>query len=87
MRKWQTHSNSYICLFQSRGVVHAIASHGDNFALPLESFDDQKLLLRRSSGENDLSVIQDECIQLLFCHFFQVASVDDDGCRFPGTNF
>jgi len=35
---------------QSRGVVHAIPSHGDNASLGRKSFDDAVLVLRQNIG-------------------------------------
>mmetsp|Transcript_29783 Transcript_29783/g.50025 ORF Transcript_29783/g.50025 Transcript_29783/m.50025 type:complete len:1038 (-) Transcript_29783:437-3550(-) len=49
-----THGNTDISLLEGGGVVHAVASHGDNLATALVVLDDLQLVRGRHAGEHNL---------------------------------
>lgn len=49
------------------------------FYLSLAALHNNQFLLRRGSGENDLSVVLQDVVELLGAQVFQVSAVDDAG--------
>jgi len=52
--------------------------------LTLTTFDNDQFLLWRGSGENNLGVILDDTVQILFADVTQRRPVHDSGLGLPG---
>ena len=86
IRSSDTHSNSNVGLLQSRRVVDSVSSHGDDFTLLLETFDDHQLLLGRGTSEDNLGVVADDFGKLFLAHLSKIGSVDDGSVSFAGVD-
>ena len=63
------HGNADIGALESRSVIDAVAGHGDDVALLLQSLDDLELMLRRDACID--RQVFDDCLQLSDGHFCQ----------------
>lgn len=66
-----------VSLFQSRGVVDTISSHGHDLPLALATFHDDQFLLWRGTGEHNLRVVAENLIDLGRGHVTKVTAVDN----------
>lgn len=76
MVRWVTLTD--VGLLEGRGVVDAVSCHGDDVVETLTTLDDDELLLRGGSGEDDLFVVGQNVIQLLFTQIFKITSSYND---------
>jgi len=77
-RSTPTWTPTDICFLDGWSVIDSIASHSNHIALPLTSLDNQQLLVRNCTSEDDVLVVQDHIIQLHERHVCQVGTVHDD---------
>ena len=64
-------------LFQSRGVVDTISSHGHDLPLALATFHDDQLLLGRGTGKHNLRVVAENLVDLGRGHVTKVTPMDN----------
>merc|ERR1719188_213732 len=86
VRSSDTHGNSNVSLLESRRVIDTISSDGNNGSHSLTTLDNDQLLLGRGSGEDNLSVVHQDLINLLLGHLLDLSSVDDASSGISGVD-
>merc|ERR550534_3550920 len=81
-----THGNTDVGLLQGGRVIDTISGDSNDGAHPLATLHNNQLLLRRSSGKDDLVVVHQDLVEVLVLHVLDLASVDDGGPRLPGVD-
>merc|ERR1719394_1383936 len=86
VRSSNTHGNSNISLLESRRIIDTVSGDGHNGSHPLTTLNNDQLLLGRGSGEDNLSVVHQDFINLLLGHFLDLSSVDNTGTGVSGVD-
>lgn len=79
------HGDADVGGLERRGVVDAVARHGDDAAV-LELLDDAQLLLGRGAGKDDLFVLRED-LPLVCAHAHQIRTAEHDGLTGSGILF